>query len=326
MKHRIFALLLSLLVICNLCACNQESDTQLPTIGVCFQNQQDELSASYQNALLSKLEEVGFQVTSADSRNDQAAQMRQIKSFIEQKYDLLIIEPIMINASNDIVSLLKDANIPAVFINREPEPAALELWERVCYVGSDAIQPGLLQGRIVLNTANQGDFNGDGVISYGIISGPEDHVDAQLRTQYCSRELSLGTLETLLLSVGYGDWSTKSGQRVCAQMLAQYGKDIEVIFCNSDMMALGAIQAIEAGGRVVGENLLLVGADAIPDTLDMVQNGKLTGTVSANSQGQLEQTLQAVQALYTGKAVEHRYYTDYTAITAENIPQYLDKP
>lgn len=326
MKHRIFALMLSLLVICNLCACSQESGTQLPAIGVCFQNQQNPLSASYRNALLSRLEEAGFQVTPADSKNDQAAQIRQIKSFIEQKFDLLIIEPVMVNAANDIITLLKDANVPAVFINREPEPAALELWEHVCYVGSDAIQPGLLQARMVLNTANQGDFNGDGVISYGIISGPEDHADAQLRTQYCSRELSSGRLETSLLSVGYGDWSMKSGQRVCAQMLAQYGKDIEVIFCNNDVMAMGAIQVIEAGGRVVGENLLLVGADALPDTLDMVQNGKLTGTVSANSQGQLEQTLQAVQALYAGKAVERRYYTDYTAITAENIPQYLDKP
>ena len=279
----------------------------------------DHLNTAYQEVLPAELEKAGFQVTVVDGKNDHTIQQRQIADFLKQEYDLLIIEPVLIDASGDLVSQLQEADVPGVFINREPGEAALSGWNRVCYIGCDAIQPGILQGRIVLNTPNQGDFNGDGIISYGIISGPGDHVDAQLRTQYCGKELSLGELETSLLATGYGDWTTESGQRVCAQLLSEYGKDLEVLFCNNDAMALGAIQAIADGGRVVGENLCLVGVDALAEAQNMIRNGQLTGAVCPDVQGQLKHTIQSVRALLAGNPVETRYYTNYTAITQESI-------
>lgn len=308
---------LTLLFLCSLCACSTEQEMTLPKIGICYS--QDYLNTAYQEVLPAELEKAGFQVTVVDGKNDHTIQQRQIADFLKQEYDLLIIEPVLIDASGDLVSQLQEADVPGVFINREPGEAALSGWNRVCYIGCDAIQPGILQGRIVLNTPNQGDFNGDGIISYGIISGPGDHVDAQLRTQYCGKELSLGELETSLLATGYGDWTTESGQRVCAQLLSEYGKDLEVLFCNNDAMALGAIQAIADGGRVVGENLCLVGVDALAEAQNMIRNGQLTGTVCPDVQGQLKHTIQSVRALLAGNPVETRYYTNYTAITQESI-------
>ncbi len=84
-------------------------------------------------------------------------------------------------------------------------------------------------------------------------------------------------------------------------------------------MALGAIQAIADGGRVVGENLCLVGVDALAEAQNMIRNGQLTGTVCPDVQGQLKHTIQSVRALLAGKPVETRYYTNYTAITQESI-------
>lgn len=318
MKHKKYILISLLLFILSLCGCTQEHSIELPKIGVCFQDRQNSIYPSGQQSLLSTLESAGFQVTAADGKNDQTKQVRQITDFLDQSYDLLIIEPVMASASGDLLAQLQAADTPAVFINREPESDVLEQWNRVCYVGCDAMQPGLLQGRIICNTLNQGDFNGDGIVSYGIISGPQDHIDAQLRAQYCAKELTFGALETALLTTGYGDWTIESGQRICAQMLSQYGKDLEVIFCGNDAMALGAIQAIEDGGRVVGENLYLIGVDAIKEAVQMVQDGKLTGTVCIDYQHQLEQITQAVQALLSAQSVESRYYTDCQPITAES--------
>lgn len=320
MKHKKYILIPVLLFLFGFCACSRETSMKLPKIGVCFQDRQNSIYQSSQQTLLSSLESAGFEVTAADGKNDQTKQIRQITDFLDQSYDLLIIEPVMTSASEDILAKLQSANTPAVFINREPESGVLEQWSRTCYVGCDAIQPGLLQGRIIGNTSNQGDFNGDGIISYGIISGPEDHIDAQLRSQYCAKELTFGVLETALLTTGYGDWTKESGQRICAQMLSQYGKDLEVIFCGNDAMALGAIQAIADGGRVVGENLCLVGVDATQDAVQMVQDGKLTGTVCIDYQHQIEQIAVAVQALLSDQPVQSRYYTDCQIITAESNP------
>lgn len=323
---RIVCALLAFALALSLCSCSLDNSDKTIQIGICFADIQNSPDPSYQKDLVAALEQAGYQITAVDSKNDQTRQTRQIAGFLNEKYALLLIEPVITDASGDIVTQLKNANTPAVFLNREPGADVLESWDRICYIGCDAIQPGILQGQLILDLPNQGDFNGDGIISYGIISGPENHVDAMLRTQYCANELSFGTLETTLLAVNHGDWTVESGQRICAQMLSQYGKDLEVLFCNHDTLALGAIQAIEAGGRTVGENLCLVGADPSPETLDLIANGKLTGTVSADTQVQLDRTVQAVQALLAGHPVEHLQYTSYTPITQENISQFLENP
>jgi len=103
-------------------------------------------------------------------------------------------------------------------------------------------------------------------------------------------------------------------------MLSQYGKDLEVIFCGNDAMALGAMQAIEDGGRAVGENLYLVGIDATQEAIDMIRSGKLTGSVQIDFRQQTQQITETVKALLSGQSVESRYYTDCQPITAENIP------
>lgn len=323
---RIICVLLVLLLAFSLCSCSSNDTEEKIRIGVCFADAQNSPSSTYQNDLLIALQQAGFQATSVDGKNDQTRQSRQIKNFLSENYSLLLIEPVIADAAEEIVTQLKSAGVPAVFINREPSTDVMASWDRICYIGCDAIQPGILQGQLVLNLPNQGDFNEDGIISYGIISGPENHADAILRTQYCANELSFGNLETALLTTVHGDWTVESGQQICAQMLSQYGKDLEVLFCNHDTLALGAVQAIEAGGRTVGENLYLVGADPTPKTLACIMNGELTGSVCADLQIQLTRTLQAVESLLAGQTVEPVQYTNYTVITQENVSQFLEKP
>ncbi len=321
MNRKICILLLILLL--SLSACAQKTP-EAPQIGVCFQNSQDNLTVRYRDALLGTLEEAGYRVVTKDGKNDQTIQNRQVAELLED-CDLLIIEPVMIAGAADLVAQLKSADKPAVFVNREPEDGVLESWHRACYVGDDAIQPGLLQGRMILDTPNRGDFNGDGIISYGIITGPEDHVDAALRSRYSVSELGFGGLEISHLATYGGDWTQEAGRRACARLLAEYGKNLEVIFCNNDALALGALEAIADGGRVVGENLYLVGVDADPAALEAVVAGAMTGTVSVDIPGQIAKILELVEALLAEQPVGSRYYTDCVPISSKNIADFIDE-
>ena len=65
----------------------------------------------------------------------------------------------------------------------------------------------------------------------------------------------------------------QQAQQLVANSLGQYGNDVEVVFCNNDAMALGALQAIEAAGRTVGEDIYLVGVDALTEALENVLAG-----------------------------------------------------
>ncbi len=54
------------------------------------------------------------------------------------------------------------------------------------------------------------------------------------------------------------------GQEIAQTALAKFGDQIEVIFCNNDDMAIGALQAIQsAAGRKVNEDIYLVCVDAL---------------------------------------------------------------
>lgn len=284
----------------------------MPKIGLCL-SQGIEKNAGHQ-ALKERLNAVGYGVVVTDAKNDQTKQDSQISRLLAEEYDLLIVEPVMTAAAGQIIAQAKEAKVPVLFIDREPAQEALEAWDQVCYIGSDAAQPGVLQGQIILQTPDRGDINGDGIVTYIVISGPADHLDAQLRTEYCCKALTDQGIEVIRLDAGCGDWTQSGGKRVCEYALSQYGKDIEVIFCNNDAMALGAWTAIQDGGRTVGEDIYLVGIGGDKTALDMVQSGGMTGTVAADPQGLAAQVELTAIDLLNGNVVEKRQYIDYVEV------------
>ena len=69
-------------------------------------------------------------------------------------------------------------------------------------------------------------------------------------------------METRELLAQTGDWSQSQGQKIMEEALDEFGNDIEVVFCNNDAMALGALEAIREADRTVGEDIYLTGVDA----------------------------------------------------------------
>ena len=116
-----------------------------------------------------------------------------------------------------------------------------------------------------------------------------------------------------------GNWDQTKGQEIAAAALAQYGEEIEVVFCNNDGMALGAAAAIEAAGRVVGEDIYLVGVDAIPDAIELIKNGAMTGTVLNDHIGQSHAAVDAAVAALNGEALQNYYWVDYVMVDAAYV-------
>ena len=81
-------------------------------------------------------------------------------------------------------------------------------------------------------------------------------------------------------------------------------------------MALGAAAAITAAGRTVGEDIYLLGVDALEECQEMVKNGTMTGTVLNDHVGQSHKAVDvAVQAL-NGEAIDNYYWVDYVKVDA----------
>ena len=231
----------------------------------------------------------------------------------------------MTSAADQIIATVKDAGVPTVLINREPTAEQMSAYDKLVYVGCDARQSGTMQGELILDTPNKGDINGDGKVSYIMIQGDPENVDAQYRTEFSVKALTDAGITVEELDLQRGDWDRNKGQEIAQNDLAKFGDEIEVIFCNNDDMAIGALQAIQAAGRKVNEDIYLVGVDALDAALNEVVNGNMTGTVLNDANGQAAGAVEAMEALLGGKtyaAGEQSIYVDYVKVTPENAADF----
>jgi len=301
------------------------SDVKTYNVGVSIYRYDDNFMTLYRNeieAYFKTLEtgNVKYNVNIQDAKNDMAEQTNQVDSFLAQGVDVLIINLVQSSSEATITEKAKAANVPVVYINREPMEAGAMDWDKVCYVGADARQSGTYQGEIVANLPNKGDVNGDGVVKYVMIMGDPENIDAQYRTEFSIKALTDAGIAVEELFKQRGDWDQAKGQELAANALAQFGGDIDVIFCNNDGMALGAAQAISAAGRTVGKDIYLLGVDALDEVVEMVNAGTMTGTVLNDHIGQSHTAVDCAVKYINGQNNNQRIYVDYQKVTSAAAP------
>lgn len=313
---KILALVMALMLV-TLCGVAMAEDA--PKIGIAIYNFADNFMTLYRNELhrylVEDLKIPEENVIIMDGKNDQAEQTNQIDAFIADNVDVMILNLVQTSSAASVIQKVDAAGIPTVFINREPTKEELDLSKLVCYVGADARQSGTFQGEIIAATENKGDFNGNGVVDYAMIMGDPENVDAQYRTEYSIKALEDAGLKVNKLYEQRGDWDQTKGQELAATVLTQFGNDVDVIFCNNDAMALGAYQAIVDNGRTVGEDIYLVGVDALDECQEMVKNGTMTGTVLNDHIGQSHTAADVALKAAKGEPMEQYYWVDYVKVT-----------
>ncbi len=314
MKKRLLILLLAMLL---LTGCGRQKNVQA---AICLRQCADSAAAENLDAMRTALTAAGYTVAAADAEEDQARQLRQIRDLLEEGYGLLVVEPVMMEQAQTIADMAREAKVPVIFIGYAPEQTVLESWEKSCYIGCREAEAGGVQPQVLQGLPDGGDLNGDGVLAYAVIAGPEDDMDALARTDACVRAVENG----LCLETVCTDWSREAAQSACAKLLSAYGKDMEAVFCNSDTLALGAADAITEGGRVVNETIYLVGLDGDFQTRLLIRSGDLTGTVYLPAAEQARKVAEAAAALLSGQGTEN-YYGTYIPLTRDNVEDYIPK-
>ena len=305
-------------------AASSEAATGSANVGVCIYQFADNFMTLYRTDLEEYLKDKGYSVTIVDGKNDQNTQTEQINTFLQQGVDVLIINPVQTTSAQTIVDTISPSGTPIVFINREPEKAVLDSYAgKCCYVGADARQSGTYQGELILETETQGDINGDGKITYIMCKRDPENIDAQYRTEYSIKALTDAGKEVECLYEYLDNWDQTTAQQDVANALAQYGEKIEVVFCNNDAMALGALQSLQQAGRTVGKDVYLVGVDALSEAVQNVVDGNMTGTVLNDDVGQATAAAAATKLYVEGSKVEQYYWVDYVKVTKENAAQYI---
>ena len=304
-------------------------------VGVFYYTFADTYISSVRTALDAQLDSLGVAYQNFDGNNNQTTQNEQIQTALTDGYNLLIVNMVTSGSpdvANEIISMANGT--PVIFFNRAieadgEEGTVLNANDSICFIGTDAPEAGHLQGKMVgeylLANWDTVDLNGDGKISYAMFKGDEANVEAIYRTQFGVEDANAVLTEAGKPELEYfdasntskyqvdlgGAWSAQAALDYMNTNLSQYneanGNMIELIICNNDNMAEGAISALETAGYNTGaegsKTIPVFGVDATDAAKELIAAGKMTGTVKQDAEGMAVAIASVVKATGEGTSM-----------------------
>ena len=307
---------------------SQSTQTSTLNAGVFYYDFSDVYISSVRNSMDTQLKELGITYNNYDGAGNQANQTDQINTAIANGANLLIVnivETSSPDAAQNAVEAAKTAGIPIIFFNREVSNDVVNSYEKCAFVGTDAPEAGHMQGKLIgdylLENYDTVDLNGDGVISYVMFKGQEGNAEAEARTQYGVEDANAvltaagkpelayynaSATDKYLVDQG-GKWSAQAANDYMATILPEYseasGNMVELIICNNDGMAEGAVSALQGAGYNLGDGgktIPVFGVDATDSAKQLINEGKMTGTIKQDAEGMASTILNLVSSVNGG--------------------------
>ena len=250
---------------------------------------------------IQKENEGNVQFTFYDGNNDQSIQNESLDKLLEQKdVDLFLLNLVDTKSTKEAINKIKENNTPVLLFNREPvDIEAVKSYKKAYFLGTDAEEAGILQGKILINAWNSNkqiiDKNKDNIMQYIMLMGESDNLEAIERTKHSVSTINSAGIKTQELALKVCNWNEEEGKNATKALLLQFGNKVEVIISNNDSMAIGAISALQEQGYNKGDKtktIPVVGIDAIPEAQELIKQGIMTGSV-------LQDPSAMAKALYT---------------------------
>ncbi|MGL4572064.1 MAG: galactose ABC transporter substrate-binding protein [Clostridium sp.] len=279
-------------------------------IGVCLYKFDDTYISTVRQSLekIQKDNEGKVEFTFYDGKGDQATQNDSIDTLLEKETDLLMVNLVDTGAAPTVIKKVQDAEVPVVLFNREPAIDAIKAYDKAMFVGTNAKEAGVLQGKILSDAwkANKElDKNGDGVMQYVMLKGEPDNPEAMARTEFSVSTIEEAGIKTKELANQVCNWQQDLAQNAMEAWFARYGKDIEVVIANNDGMAQGAVTALQAQGYNNGDEkktIPVVGVDATSAAQDLISKGFMAGSVLQDAPAMAEALYKCGMNLANGKS------------------------
>ena len=218
----------------------------------------------------------GYRLIFDDAQQKQENQLKAIRNFIQQEVDYIVLAPVTESGWDAVLKEAKDADIPVIIVDRMVDVSDDSLY--TAWVGSNFKLEG--QKACAWLKAYQ-DAKKIDKINIVDIQGTIG-ASAQIgRTEALNEAVKANGWN--LLAQQTGEFTQAKGQEVMESMLKQY-KDINVVYCENDNEAFGAIDAIEAAGKTVGPDgdILVMSFDTTKAGITDTQSGKIILNTECN--------------------------------------------
>ncbi len=253
------------------------------------------------------------ELTIVDAANDTAKQTGQVENFLAQGMNAVVILPVDTAATGPMTKSVVKAGKPLVYVNRKPS----NLPKGVVYCGSNSIEAG------IMNMEELGKAMG-GKGNVAILMGELSNEAAIGRTDGIKKVVKEKFPDIKVVREQTGNWKRDQGKTIMENWLAS-GQEVNAVASNNDEMALGALQAIKATGKL--GKIPVGGTDGSHDALESMEKGELNNTVFQDPVGQGEEAVNAAYLLVkkesNPKVVDGNIWIPYQKVTKENYKSFM---
>jgi inositol transport system substrate-binding protein len=285
------------------------------TVGVSIAHFDLLFLTNLREAMAARAKETGVKLQFEYAQGNIGKQFSQIQTFVAQKVDAIVVNPVDSSATTKMTKLIRGAGIPLVYVNRQPfEP--LKPGEPVVYVGSDENVPGKLQGEEIARLLNN---KGNVIIMMGDLAT----LSAILRTEGVEKVVAQHP-EMKIVQKQTANWRRNEAVDLMNESLVA-GTKIDAVAANNDEMAIGAIIALQQAGKDP-KKIVIGGVDATRDALAEMEKGNLAVTVFQDARGQGKAVVDSAVKLIKGEKFDSPYvYIPFQLVTQENYKEFLNK-
>ena len=247
--------------------------------------------------------ENGYNLIFDDAQQKQENQIAAIRNFIQQEVDYIVLAPVTESGWDTVLQEAKDAEIPVIIVDRMVNVSDDSLY--TAWVGSNFKLEGqkacewLKQYAAAKNMSEVNIVDIQGTIGASAQIGRTEALNEAVKANGWN-----------LLAQQTGEFTQAKGQEVMESMLKQYD-NINVVYCENDNEAFGAIEAIKAAGKTVGPD-----GDILVMSFDTTKQGitdTLSGDIIVNTEcnplhgPRVEQIIKQLQA---GETPEKQAYVE----------------
>lgn len=264
----------------------------------------------------------GYYLLYEDAQQKQENQLKDVRNFILQEVDYIILDPIVETGWETVLKEAKEAGIPVILVDRMIKIEDEDLY--TCWVGSDFKKEGRRAGEWLENYLRIQKREDKKIKIVTLQGTPES--SAQIGRTSGFGEVLAEHRNWTMLGRRNGEFTQAKGKEVMEDFLAEH-EDIDVVVSENDNMTFGAIEAIEAAGKSCGPSgdTIIISFDAVQAALELMQRGKINVDFECNPMlGPIVSDI--IQRLERGQEVKKTQYVDEQYFDASmNLRELLRK-
>lgn len=259
----------------------------------------------------------GYRLLFDDARQEQENQFVAIRRFIQQKVDYIVVMPITEDGWDAVLKEAKDAGIPVILVDRMVKVKDESLI--TAHVGSDFYA----EGRKATDWMKKRYADAEQV-NIIHIQGTKGSTPQLGRTAALDDAVKSSPNWKVIARMD-GDFTEAKTYEVMKEYLSNRESlpSIDVVYCENDNEAYGAIKALESFGYTCGKDgVSVISFDATYNALVYCQKGKIAMTVECNPLlGPLVESV--IKTIESGQKPEKNRYVEETAFLPEDITEEL---